>query len=64
MIDTREKAAQLILDMVKNGATEDEMNQAVYHSMTIILCEKEIRQSAEQNGIDELQKKYGRKNEE
>ena len=55
------KISNLITDMTLKGATEDELARAVRHSMVVIDAEKhklDYKQSAEDNGIAALKKKY------
>lgn len=58
--------SNLITDMTIRGATQQELARAVRHSMVVIDAEKHklnYRQSAKDNGIAELKKKYqGRSN--
>lgn len=58
--------SNLITDMTIKGATQDEIARAVRHSMVVIDAEKHnlnYKQSAIDNGIAELKKKYqGREN--
>lgn len=53
--------SNLITDMTLGGATNDELARAVKHSMVVIDAEKhklDYKQSALDNGIDQLHKKY------
>lgn len=55
------KVTNLITDMTLKGATDEELARAVRHSMVIIDAEKhhlDYKQSAIDNGITELKKKY------
>lgn len=55
------KVSNLITDMTIKGATEDEIARAVRHSMVVIDAEKHnlnYRQSAIDNGIEQLKAKY------
>jgi DNA-binding CsgD family transcriptional regulator len=55
------KISNLIIDMTLKGATQDELARAVRHSMVVIDAEKhklDYKQSAIDNGIDSLTKKY------
>lgn len=55
------RVSNLITDMTIKGATQDEICRAVRHSMVVIDAEKHnlnYKQSAIDNGISELQKKY------
>lgn len=55
------KVSNLITDMTIKGATQDEICRAVRHSMVVIDAEKHnlnYKQSAIDNGISSLQKKY------
>jgi len=62
------KISNLITDMTLKGATQDEIARAVRHSMVVIDAEKhklDYRQSAQDNGIASLKKKYqGRTDED
>ncbi len=55
------KISNLITDMTLKGASQDELARAVRHSMVVIDAEKHnlnYKQSAQDNGIKELKKKY------
>lgn len=55
------KISNLITDMTLKGATEDELERAVRHSMVVIDAEKhglDYKQSEIDNGIASLKKKY------
>ena len=55
------KVSNLITDMTLLGATDDELERAVKHSMVVIDAEKhhlDWRKSEEENGIKELKTKY------
>ena len=55
------KVSNLITDMTLRGATEDELERAVRHSMVVIDAEKhklDYKQSEIDNGIASLKKKY------
>lgn len=55
------KVTNLIADMTLKGATSEELARAVRHSMVIIDAEKHelnYKQSAKDNGIDALKRKY------
>jgi predicted transcriptional regulator len=57
------KISNLITDMTLKGATQDELSRAVRHSMVVIDAEKhslDYKQSAADNGIAALKKKYQR----
>lgn len=62
------KISNLITDMTLKGATQDELARAVRHSMVVIDAEKhklDYKQSALDNGIASLKKKYqGREDED
>lgn len=60
MTHSSNEVSNLITDMTLAGASTDEIRRAVKYSMVVLDCEK----SAEDNGIDELFKKYqdGEKN--
>ena len=54
-------ASNLITDMTIKGATLDEVERAVRHSMTVIDAEKhnlDWKRSYQENGIEELKKRY------
>lgn len=58
------KVSNLITDMTLKGANNDELARAVRHSMVVIDAEKHklnYRQSAQDNGISALMKKYQNK---
>ena len=55
------KISNLITDMTLKGATDDELERAVRHSMVVIDAEKhglDYKQSERDNGIASLKKKY------
>lgn len=55
------RISNLITDMTLKGANEEELARAVRHSMVVIDAEKhklDYKQSALDNGIDSLKKKY------
>lgn len=55
------RISNLITDMTLQGAKPEELARAVRHSMVVIDAEKhklDYRQSAKDNGIDQLKKKY------
>jgi DNA-binding CsgD family transcriptional regulator len=55
------KVSNLITDMTIRGASNEELSRAVRHSMVVIDAEKHglnYRQSAKDNGISQLMKKY------
>lgn len=55
------KISNLITDMTLKGATPDELERAVKHSMVVIDAEKhklDYTRSFKENGIDELKTKY------
>ena len=61
------KISNLITDMTLKGATEDELARAVRHSMVVIDAEKhklDYRQSALDNDISSLEKKYKTRTDE
>ncbi|MBP5594179.1 MAG: hypothetical protein J6Y02_02265 [Pseudobutyrivibrio sp.] len=49
----------LIVNMTKKYAKEEEMRRAIDHSLVILKCSKEISNSFEEKNIEELIAKYG-----
>lgn len=58
MTEKFERIAQLIVDMTFGGATREELERAVEHSLDILDAEKAIEKSEIDNNIVELLDKY------
>lgn len=63
MNERLKRISQLIADMALGGATYDELERAIRHSLHIIQEEQMIRESELENGIDLLIDKYSVKKE-
>lgn len=58
MTERFERISQLIVDMTFGGATREELERAVEHSLDILDAEKAIEQSERDHNIVELLDKY------